>query len=99
MFRNQKWSMAFILSVCCCLLLDPVQTKKTFASTEIAKISICCLQPVPLLDADPQGLLGPRNTKGLHTGLEKWVGGGWVGRWVSFVEGTAGDVVSEMPAP
>ena len=54
---------------------------------------------MPLLDADPQGLLGPRDTKGLQTGLEKWVRGGQVGRWVSFVEGTAGDVVSEIPAP
>ena len=54
---------------------------------------------MPLLDADPQGLLGPRDTRGLQTGLEKQVGGGWAGRWVSFVEGAAGDVVSEMLAP
>lgn len=46
-----------------CLRLDPVQTQKSFASAEIGQLSICCPQPVPLLDADPHGLLGPRDQR------------------------------------
>lgn len=90
MFRTQKWSMAFV-----CLLLFfwfwiLYKYQKGFAPGESGEISICCLQPVPVTDADPQGLLGPRDTKGLQTGLGRWR--------VSFSEGTAGEVVREMPA-
>ena len=42
--------------------------KKGFAPRESGETSICCVQPVPLLDTDPQGVIGLRDTKGLQIG-------------------------------